>query len=130
MRPNLSFVSTKHTLVTYDITLSLITKTNQGPRCFQELFIERVVSHSVACCHASFAWVACCSRAPFARVALAVLVLFACPVRALFACCRVRCHASFARVAHAVSCVLRTTLLCVVRGPRAISNCFAYNRSC
>ena len=34
MRPNLSFVSTKHTLVTYNITLSLITKTNQGPRCF------------------------------------------------------------------------------------------------
>jgi hypothetical protein len=34
MRPNLPFVSTKHTLVTYNITLSLITKTNQGPRCF------------------------------------------------------------------------------------------------
>jgi hypothetical protein len=35
MRPNLPFVSAKHTLVTYNITLSLITKTNQGPRCFQ-----------------------------------------------------------------------------------------------
>jgi hypothetical protein len=34
MRPNLPFVSAKHTLVTYNITLSLITKTNQGPRCF------------------------------------------------------------------------------------------------
>jgi hypothetical protein len=37
MRPNLPFVSAKHTLVTYNITLSLITKTNQGPRCFQFL---------------------------------------------------------------------------------------------
>jgi hypothetical protein len=37
MRPNLPFVSAKHTLVTYNITLSLITKTNQGPRCFQTL---------------------------------------------------------------------------------------------
>jgi hypothetical protein len=36
MRPNLPFVSAKHTLVTYNITLSLITKTNQGPRCFQQ----------------------------------------------------------------------------------------------
>jgi hypothetical protein len=35
MRPNLPFVSAKHTLVAYNITLSLITKTNQGPRCFQ-----------------------------------------------------------------------------------------------
>jgi hypothetical protein len=35
MRPNLPFVSAKHTLVTYNITLSLITKTNQGARCFQ-----------------------------------------------------------------------------------------------
>jgi hypothetical protein len=35
MRSNLPFVSAKHTLVTYNITLSLITKTNQGPRCFQ-----------------------------------------------------------------------------------------------
>jgi hypothetical protein len=35
MRPNLPFVSAKHTLVTYNNTLSLITKTNQGPRCFQ-----------------------------------------------------------------------------------------------
>jgi hypothetical protein len=35
MRPNLPFVSAKHTLVTYNISLSLITKTNQGPRCFQ-----------------------------------------------------------------------------------------------
>jgi hypothetical protein len=34
MRPNLPFVSAKHKLVTYNITLSLITKTNQGPRCF------------------------------------------------------------------------------------------------
>jgi hypothetical protein len=34
MRPNLPFVSAKHTLVTYNIMLSLITKTNQGPRCF------------------------------------------------------------------------------------------------
>jgi hypothetical protein len=34
MQPNLPFVSAKHTLVTYNITLSLITKTNQGPRCF------------------------------------------------------------------------------------------------
>jgi hypothetical protein len=32
MRPNLTFVSTKHTLVTYNITLSLITKTNQAFR--------------------------------------------------------------------------------------------------
>jgi hypothetical protein len=36
MPPNLPFVSAKHTLVTYNITLSLITKTNQGPRCFQQ----------------------------------------------------------------------------------------------
>jgi hypothetical protein len=35
MRPNLPFASAKHTLVTYNITLALITKTNQGPRCFQ-----------------------------------------------------------------------------------------------
>jgi hypothetical protein len=35
MRSNLPFVSAKHTLVTYNNTLSLITKTNQGPRCFQ-----------------------------------------------------------------------------------------------
>ena len=35
MRPNLPFISAKHTLVTYNIMLSLITKTNQGPRCFQ-----------------------------------------------------------------------------------------------
>jgi hypothetical protein len=35
MRPNLPFVSAKHMLVTYNIMLSLITKTNQGPRCFQ-----------------------------------------------------------------------------------------------
>jgi hypothetical protein len=35
MRPNLPFVSAKHTLVTYNIMLPLITKTNQGPRCFQ-----------------------------------------------------------------------------------------------
>jgi hypothetical protein len=34
MRPNLPFVSAKHTLVTYNIMLSLITKTNEGPRCF------------------------------------------------------------------------------------------------
>jgi hypothetical protein len=34
MRPNLPFVSAKLTLVTCNITLSLITKTNQGPRCF------------------------------------------------------------------------------------------------
>jgi hypothetical protein len=40
MRPNLSFVSAKHTLVTYNITLSLITKTNQGPRCFQHVVDE------------------------------------------------------------------------------------------
>jgi hypothetical protein len=37
MRPNLPFVSAKHTLVTYNTTLSLITKTNQGPRCFHIL---------------------------------------------------------------------------------------------
>jgi hypothetical protein len=37
MRPNLPFVYAKHTLVTYNITLSLITKTNQGPRCFHSL---------------------------------------------------------------------------------------------
>jgi hypothetical protein len=36
MRPNLPFVSAKHTLVTYNITLSLITKTNQRPRCFHQ----------------------------------------------------------------------------------------------
>jgi hypothetical protein len=35
MRPNLPFVFAKHTLVTHNITLSLITKTNQRPRCFQ-----------------------------------------------------------------------------------------------
>jgi hypothetical protein len=35
MRPNLPFVSAKHTLVTYNIMLSLITKTNQERRCFQ-----------------------------------------------------------------------------------------------
>jgi hypothetical protein len=40
MRPNLPFVSTKHTLVTYNITLSLITKTNQGPRCFQKEYSD------------------------------------------------------------------------------------------
>jgi hypothetical protein len=40
MRPNLPFVSAKHTLVTYNITLSLITKTKQGPRCFQEAIRE------------------------------------------------------------------------------------------
>jgi hypothetical protein len=34
MRPNLPFVSAKHTLVTYNITLSLITKTNQGLDAF------------------------------------------------------------------------------------------------
>jgi hypothetical protein len=34
MRPNLPFALQKHMLVTYNITLSLITKTNQGPRCF------------------------------------------------------------------------------------------------
>jgi hypothetical protein len=39
MRPNLPFVSAKHTLVTYNITLSLITKTNQGPRCFQRPYV-------------------------------------------------------------------------------------------
>jgi hypothetical protein len=39
MRPNLTFVSAKHTLVTYNITLSLVTKTNQGPRCFQALLV-------------------------------------------------------------------------------------------
>jgi hypothetical protein len=39
MRPNLPFVSAKHTLVTYNITLSLITKTNQGPRCFQSVYV-------------------------------------------------------------------------------------------
>jgi hypothetical protein len=37
MRPNLPFVSAEHTLVTYNITLSLITKTNQGSRCFHTL---------------------------------------------------------------------------------------------
>jgi hypothetical protein len=36
MRPNLPFVSAKHMLVTYNITLSLITETNQGPRCFHK----------------------------------------------------------------------------------------------
>jgi hypothetical protein len=40
MRPNLPFVSAKHTLVTYNITLSLITKTNQGPRCFHREMSE------------------------------------------------------------------------------------------
>ena len=44
MRPNLPFVSAKHTLVTYKITLSLITKTNQGPRCFQVPFSHRLAS--------------------------------------------------------------------------------------
>jgi hypothetical protein len=34
MRPNLPFISAKHTLVTYNITLSLITKTNQGLDAF------------------------------------------------------------------------------------------------
>jgi hypothetical protein len=37
MWPNLPFVSAKHTLVTYNITLLLITKTNQGPRWFQRV---------------------------------------------------------------------------------------------
>jgi hypothetical protein len=55
---------------------------------------------------ASFAWVTRCSRVPFARVAL-VVVLFVHTVRALFVCClasyarvtraaRTRCHTSFA----------------------------------
>jgi hypothetical protein len=44
MRPNLPFVSAKHTLVTYNITLSLITKTNQGPRCFHTVGFYDVIS--------------------------------------------------------------------------------------
>jgi hypothetical protein len=36
MQPKLPFVSAKRTLLTYNITLSLLTKTNQGPRCFQK----------------------------------------------------------------------------------------------
>jgi hypothetical protein len=55
MRPNLPFVSAKHTLVTYNITLSLITKINQGPRCFQRqtrkviLAFCRVAHRTVRC---------------------------------------------------------------------------------
>jgi hypothetical protein len=44
MRPNLPFVSAKHTLVTYNTTLSLITKTNQGPRCFQWGWLREVLA--------------------------------------------------------------------------------------
>jgi hypothetical protein len=51
-------------------------------------------------------------------VALAVIVLFVCSVRVLLACCRVRCHASFTRVARAISRMLRAPLLCVVHCPR------------
>jgi hypothetical protein len=47
MRPNLPFVSTKHTLVTYNITLSLITKTNQGPRCFHSVLVALTPSWDV-----------------------------------------------------------------------------------
>jgi hypothetical protein len=47
MRPNLPFVSAKHTLVTYNITLSLITKTNQGPRCFQRR--TTIIHRTVRC---------------------------------------------------------------------------------
>jgi hypothetical protein len=39
MQPNLPFVYAKHMLVTYNITLSLITKTNQGLDAFNLPFL-------------------------------------------------------------------------------------------
>ena len=62
--------------------------------------IVRFVSHSVTCRHASFAWVARCSRALFARVALVVNVLFMCLVCASFAC-RVAVSRALPRAVHA-----------------------------
>jgi hypothetical protein len=63
MRPNLPFVSAKHTLVTYNTTLSLITKTNQGPRCFHKACpkvpyplprIDQIVDSTAGCETLSF----------------------------------------------------------------------------
>jgi hypothetical protein len=79
--------------------------------CF--VYRPRAVSHSVACCHASFARVThvvfacsahcqelstcCCTSFAYCRVCR----------RASFArAVRMRCRASFVRVAHAVSCVV------------------------
>jgi hypothetical protein len=85
------------------------------------------VSYSVVCRQASFAWVACCSRAPFTRVALVVVELFvsssscscrhasfAFVVHAIFAC-RVPCRTSFARCQHADSHVVRVCCPCCSR---------------
>jgi hypothetical protein len=59
--------------------------------------------------HASFVWVTRCSRAPFARVALVVVVLFVRLFRALFVCYL----ASFARVTRAVRTRCHTSFACV-----------------
>jgi hypothetical protein len=80
--------------------------------------VVRFVSHSVTCCHTSFVWVARCSCALFACVALAVSVFVRvsgpCVTRVLL------------RVwSHVVRACRTCCFTCVARRLRVVINCFS-----